>query len=59
MKYKLNIRIRNGGEEREFETYELDFEHFNEAFMVKDLQVYKDNSYLVFSLEEIPEVATE
>ena len=51
-KYKLNIRIRKGLEERDFETYELDTIHFTEAFRVKDLSVFKEDSYIVFSLEE-------
>ena len=51
-KYKLNIRIRKGLEERDFETYELDTIHFTEAFRVKDLSVFKEDSYIVFFLEE-------
>ena len=51
-KYKLNIRIRKGLEERDFETYELDTINFTEAFRVKDLSVFKEDSYIVFSLEE-------
>jgi len=51
-KYKLNIRIKKGLEERDFETYELDTIHFTEAFRVKDLSVFKEDSYIVFFLEE-------
>ena len=51
-KYKLNIRIKKGLEERDFETYGLDTIHFTEAFRVKDLSVFKEDSYIVFFLEE-------
>ena len=52
-KYELIIKIRNGMQERDFGVYELDLIHWEETFKVSDLSVFKDNSYIVFSLREV------
>jgi len=50
-KYKLNISIRKGLQDRFFETYEVDLLQWTESFKIKDLTVYDKDAYLVFSLE--------
>ena len=54
-KYKINVSIRKGMQETQFTDFELDNQHFEEAFQVKELSTFKDDAYVVFSLEEIPE----
>ena len=54
-KYKLSIRIRKGFEDTIFDEYEVDNKHFSELFQLKKLSTFKDDAYLVASLEEIPE----
>jgi hypothetical protein len=54
-KYKINVSIRKGMQDTPFTDFELDTERFNEAFMVKELSTFKDDAWLCFSLEELPE----
>lgn len=54
-KYKINVRIRKGMQETPFTDFELDNQYFEEVFQVKELSTFKDDAYVVFSLEEIPE----
>jgi hypothetical protein len=54
-KYKLNLSIRKGMVETAFDEYEIDTEHFTEMFTLSKLATFKDDAYLVVSLEEIPE----
>ena len=52
-KYELTMRIKNGMEERDFDVYELDLTHWEETFQVRDLSVFKNDCYIVFSLNEV------
>lgn len=54
-KYKLNISVRKGFVDTPVQEIELDTTYFKEAFTLKTLSTFKDDAYLVFSLEEIPE----
>lgn len=54
-KYKINIMIRKGMQNTPFMDFELDNQSLNEAFQVKELSTFKDEAYVVFSLEEVPE----
>ncbi len=54
-KYKINVSIRKGMQDTPFTDFELDTQQFNEAFMVKELSTFKDDAYVCFSLEELPE----
>ena len=54
-KYKISVRVRKGLQETNFTDFELDNQHFHEAFQVKDLSTFKDDAYVTFSLYEIPE----
>jgi hypothetical protein len=55
-KFKLSISIRKGMEDRHFDDYEIETEYTTNLFTISKLQVFKDDSYLVASLEELPEV---
>jgi len=55
MKYKIYVSIRKGLQQTPFTKFELDNQHFEEPFQVKDLSTFKDDAYVTFSLEEIPE----
>jgi hypothetical protein len=59
MKYKINISIRKGFEDTPFTDFELDNQFHYEAFQVKKLSTFKDDAYLVFTLDEIPEEVLE
>lgn len=59
MKYKININIRKGFEDTPFINFELDNEHFYEAFQVKKLSTFRDDAYLVFTIEEIVDDNTQ
>ena len=52
-KYELTMRIKNGMEERDFGVYKFNLISWKEAFQVRDLSVFKDDCYIVFSLDEV------
>ena len=54
-KYKLNISVRNGMEDFPVDSFEVDTTHFTELFNIRKLKVFKEDAYLVVSLEELPE----
>ncbi len=55
MKYKLKIIIRKGMEDTPFGEEEIDDEHFCESFQLRRFSTFKDDAYLVFTLEPLPE----
>ena|SRR3990167_2223440 len=54
LKYKINVSVKKGMEDTPFTEFELDNQHFYEAFQIKELATFKDDAYLVFTLKEIP-----
>lgn len=55
-KYRLNISVRNGMQDRHIEHVELDTTHFTDSLRIKELSVFNPESYLTFSLEELPDL---
>jgi len=53
-KYKLNVSVRQNMQDRHIESIELDTTHFSEFLRIKELAVFNPESYLTFSLEELP-----
>lgn len=58
-KYKINVKIRKGFTDTEFADFELDNKNFCEAFQVNRLATFKDDAWIVLSLEEIPQEELE
>ena len=54
-KYKLNVIVRNGLQDRHIESIEIDTVHFVEFLRMKELTIFNPESYLTFSLEALPE----
>lgn len=54
-KYKLNISVRHAMTDHHIGDVELDTTHWTEFERLKNLEVFKPDAYLVFSLEELPE----
>ena len=52
--YKLQIFIRNGLESRHLSDVTLDTTHFEQFIQIKELSVFNPQSYLTFSLQELP-----
>lgn len=55
-KFKLSISVRKGMEDRNIFSTKIDTTYTADLFTLSKLQVFKDDSYLVASLEELPEV---
>lgn len=55
-KYKLNVSVRNGVQARHIEHVELDTLHFTESLRIRELSVFNPESWLTFSLEELPDL---
>ena len=54
-KFKLNISVRKGVEDRHIFDTEIDTTYTSDLFNLSKLQVFKDDAYLVASLEELLE----
>lgn len=58
-KYKLNISVRYNTQDRRIDSVELDTLHFEEFLRIRELSVFNPESWLTFSLEELPEPEPE
>ena len=54
-KYKLNVSVRYQMQDRNIASIELDSLHFAEFLRIKELSIFNPESWLTFSLEELPE----